>query len=213
MRTLLVNLLAGPGTGKSTTAAAIFSHLKYQGITCEMALEFAKDLVWEQSRHLLANQIYVFGQQHHRINRLVGQVPIVISDSPLLHSVIYDTGENPHFLPMVVHEHSRHANFNVFLERVKKYDPKGRSQTLEEAQAIDERILALLAELERANGEAFASYPALPENAEAIAKKAVTLAVDLNTDPRGNPSDAESEVFLRQVQDAWFLNFLTSSDT
>ena len=41
--TLIINLIGGPGSGKSTTAAGLFYKLKQMGIDCEMALEFAKD--------------------------------------------------------------------------------------------------------------------------------------------------------------------------
>jgi hypothetical protein len=44
-KTILVNLYAGPGTGKSTMAANVFSELKWMGVNCELALEFAKTKV------------------------------------------------------------------------------------------------------------------------------------------------------------------------
>ena len=37
--TLIVNLFGGPGTGKSTLMARIFSELKVQGYDCEMVTE------------------------------------------------------------------------------------------------------------------------------------------------------------------------------
>ena len=40
--TLLVNLYAGPGAGKSTGAAYIFAKLKMAGIDCEYVSEYAK---------------------------------------------------------------------------------------------------------------------------------------------------------------------------
>ena len=43
--TIVVNLIGGPGSGKSTTAAGLFYNLKKLGINCEMALEYAKDKV------------------------------------------------------------------------------------------------------------------------------------------------------------------------
>ena len=46
--TIIVNLFGGPGTGKSTGAAYIFSQLKLAGIDCEFVSEFAKDKVWER---------------------------------------------------------------------------------------------------------------------------------------------------------------------
>ena len=46
---LVVNLFAGPGTGKSTAAAQIFQALKWQRFSCELVTEFAKEKVWEES--------------------------------------------------------------------------------------------------------------------------------------------------------------------
>ena len=51
MSALVINLFGGPGCGKSTIAALLFGKLKQNGINCEMALEYAKDKVWEESGH------------------------------------------------------------------------------------------------------------------------------------------------------------------
>lgn len=48
-RCLVVNLIGGPGCGKSTTTAGLFYELKKKGYNCEMSLEFAKDKVYEES--------------------------------------------------------------------------------------------------------------------------------------------------------------------
>ena len=44
--TLIVNLYGGPGCGKSTGAAYLFSKLKMAGVDAEYVPEFAKDKVW-----------------------------------------------------------------------------------------------------------------------------------------------------------------------
>lgn len=189
MRTLLLNLFAGPGTGKSTTAAAVFAELKYRGVNCEMALEYAKDKVWEKSHHILANQIYVFGHQHHRITRLVGQVSVIVSDSPLLHSIIYDSGENPHFAPMVYAEHCKYLNFNVFLGRVKPFNPAGRVHGEEQAKEIDARIRQMLLDW----NESFLEIPATPENAHHLVDLVQTRWWGANTTFCGKFVDEAAE--------------------
>ena len=144
MKTLILNLFGGPGTGKSTTAAGIFHKLKLSGVNCEMALEYAKDRVWEGSGHVLDDQLYVFGKQYHRTWRLLGKVDIVITDSPLLNSILYYRGKNPHFPEMVVYEHKMLDNFNVLLKRVKPYNPSGRLQDEEAAKGLDLEIRTIL---------------------------------------------------------------------
>jgi hypothetical protein len=143
-KTLLVNLFAGPGTGKSSTMAGVFSELKWRGVNCEMGPEFAKEKVWEGSLEILGNQIYVFGKQLHSVYRLMGKVDVVITDSPLLLSLIYGTKEGKVFEDLVVDVHNRFETYNVFLKRHKKYNPSGRLQTEKEAKLIDKKILELL---------------------------------------------------------------------
>lgn len=143
-KTLVVNLFAGPGTGKSTMMANIFAKLKWNGIDCEMAPEFAKDKVWEGSSHILNNQFYVSGKQYHRLQRLNGKVDVVITDSPLLLGLYYGNQEPQAFRDLLVHYFNTFDNLNIFLERIKLYNPNGRLQTEEQAREIDKEIMKIV---------------------------------------------------------------------
>ena len=46
--TLIVNLMGGPGTGKSTHAGGTFYRMKRSGINCEYIQEYAKDKTWSE---------------------------------------------------------------------------------------------------------------------------------------------------------------------
>ena len=138
--TLLLNLYAGPGVGKSTVMAGVFSELKWRGVNCEMAPEFAKEKVWEESTKLLENQIYIFGKQLHTIHRVWGKVDVVITDSPLLLSVVYGEKEGEEFKNLVLAVMKRYRSLNVFLNRHKEYNPSGRLQTESQAIEIDNKI-------------------------------------------------------------------------
>jgi hypothetical protein len=59
---VVVNLYGGPGTGKSRTAALLFATMKQRGVNCELATEYAKDVVWEGRESLLSDQIYLFAK-------------------------------------------------------------------------------------------------------------------------------------------------------
>jgi hypothetical protein len=141
---IVVNLFAGPGSGKSTTCAGVFARLKLAGVNCEMALEYAKDKVWEESNKVLDDQIYVFGKQLHRIFRLKDKVDVVITDSPILLSIIYDKTGNKYFSDLVLNQFNNFDNRNYFIERTTVYNPKGRLQTEDEAKEIDKVLLDLL---------------------------------------------------------------------
>ncbi len=143
-KTLIVNLYGGPGCGKSTIMSGLFEELKWKGIDCEMAHEYAKEQVWEKSFSTLDDQIYVFANQLHKVNRVDGQVDVIISDSPILLSLIYDKSGLKEFHDLVIAVDKGHTSLNIFLKRMKKYNPRGRIQNKEEAVQKDEDILGLL---------------------------------------------------------------------
>lgn len=141
---LIVNFAAGPGAGKTTLCAGVFTELKLLGINCEIAPEYAKGIVWEGSLHKLKNQIYIFGKQHQAIFRLCGKVDVVLTDSPIFLSTIYDKRRDPLFRQYVLQEFDRFNNLNFYVRREKKYLPKGRTQTEEEAREVDDTVHNML---------------------------------------------------------------------
>jgi len=165
--TLVVNLFAGPGTGKSTTCAGIFFDLKNLQINCEIAAEYAKDLVWEKRRFTFEDQIYLFAKQYHRIFRLLGQVDVIVTDCPILLSPVYDQERRPTFEKLVVEEHDKMWTYNVFLKRKKPYHPVGRINTEKEAQEIDMQVIDVLDR----NNQCYEVFDATPEGKDAIVKK------------------------------------------
>lgn len=141
--TLVVNLIAGPSAGKSTLAAYIFSMLKFDGFLCELVTEHAKDLVWDESK-IISNQIYLFGEQHRRIERLKGKVDVIVADGSLLLSLIYGDKIGKEFCDLVKLELSKSDNLNLFVKREKNYQEIGRIHNFDEAKAIDKDILFCL---------------------------------------------------------------------
>jgi len=135
---IVVNMFGAPGAGKSTGAAYVFSKLKMAGINAELVTEFAKDKVWEGSQAVFQNQAYIFGKQYFRISRLQDKVDVVITDSPILLSSFYNKDEllGKELDALVTKVFESYQNFNVYINRVKAYNPAGRFQTEAESDKL-----------------------------------------------------------------------------
>ena len=143
---ILVNLYGSPGSGKSTGAANIFSKLKMAGVNAELVTEFAKDKVYEGSKKVFDNQAYIFGKQYFRITRCQDDVDVIITDSPLPLSIIYNKdpvlGET--FNQLVREVISQYDTMDYFVFRDKPYNPKGRFQNEEESNELATEIFEFL---------------------------------------------------------------------
>ena len=142
----VINLYGGPGTGKSTTAAALFALMKRNGINVELVTEFAKDLVWTERNKELGDQIYIFGKMYHKLWRLRDKVEYVIIDSPLPLCSYYDREGLPGFKELVFNMYNTFTNYNFRLKRRFKYQEEGRYQTESEADKVDDDLINLVKE-------------------------------------------------------------------
>lgn len=141
---VIISLIGGPGTGKSTLAADVFARLKRDHYDVELVTEYAKDLTWNEAQKVLQNQVYVFAKQQHRFWRLNGKVDIVVTDSPILLSPIYHDLLNSEPFPelhnLVLCEHRKFDNVVFYLKRDTPYIKTGRNQTIKEAKQVDSAI-------------------------------------------------------------------------
>lgn len=145
-KALVVNLFGVPGAGKSTGAAYIFYRLKSAGVNAELVTEFAKDKVWEENDEVFKNQAYIFGKQSFKIARCADKVEVIVTDSPLPLSIIYnnDPKLTENFNLSVMDVFNAYNNVNYLLLRTKPYNPIGRIQTEEESDALKKPITDLL---------------------------------------------------------------------
>lgn len=136
---LVVNLFGGPGVGKSTTGSSVFAKLKRKKVLCELVNEYAKEKVWDGHLNILENQYYVFGKQLQRMLRLIGQVDVIVTDSPIVFSAFYNK-RFQEFNAVCVQEFNLFNNLNFLLTREKEYVQAGRYQTEAEARQVDEQM-------------------------------------------------------------------------
>jgi adenylate kinase family enzyme len=143
---IVINLFAPPGSGKSTGAAYIFSKLKMAGINAELVTEYAKDEVWNGSIEPFKCQEYIFGNQSYRLSRLKDKVDVIITDSPLPLTILYNNNPvlDKDFENVVMKVFNSYDNVNILLNRIKTYNPVGRKQTQEESDALKKPLIYLL---------------------------------------------------------------------
>lgn len=144
-KALVVNIFGGPGTGKSTLAAGVFSQLKRMDVNCELIQEYAKDRVWEESYKTLDDQLYVLGKQNHKQFRCVDKVNVIISDSPLLLCLYYGKNLGPSYKALVRETFNSYNNINyIIIREDTSYQTCGRMQTEKEAIEIQSGIYEML---------------------------------------------------------------------
>lgn len=137
----VINLWAGPGAGKSTTAAGLFNLMKRERFEVELVGEVAKDYTWEKSTRL-SNQLLILAEQEHRVRRLIGQCEYAIVDSPFPLGTLY-TSElwEARLLPIIDKLWDDYENYDFLLQRSRKpFQKFGRNQTFEQAVEIDGRV-------------------------------------------------------------------------
>lgn len=140
----VINLLGGPGVGKSVLAAELFAAMKKRGFRVELIHEVAKDFTWERWYDLLGEQDYIFAHQHRLQRRLVSHdIDYVIVDSSLLLGLFYMPPDFPQsFRQFILDVYNSYNNMNFYIKRSDEflYDPVGRNQTKSEAMEIDRKV-------------------------------------------------------------------------
>ena len=147
---VVINLFGAPGAGKSRLAAGVFSKMKFMGYKVELVTEYAKDLTYSESIKTLSDQLIVFSTQHHKMFNLVNNVDYIVTDSPLLNSLVYGDEPSANFKALVLEKHNSFTNINFYINRVNKYETYGRSQSEEES---DQKAIEILEMLSSSNIE------------------------------------------------------------
>ncbi|WP_294101745.1 DUF6908 domain-containing protein [uncultured Ruminococcus sp.] len=148
--TLIVNIYGGPGAGKSTTALQLVAELKKLGYHADYVSEVAKELVYAKDfEHLdgtLKNQSKILSEQKRRLDIMLDNVDVVVTDSPLLLNTVYLKENAPEYIESVFSQYENYNNYNVVVERdlSVKFEQEGRIHNLEESIKKDGEINTLL---------------------------------------------------------------------
>ncbi len=144
----VINLLAGPGCGKSVLAARLFAQMSCEDFSVELVHEAAKDFKWEDWEHIFPEQDFISAQQHRMIRRLVRHdIDYAVTDTSLILACIYAPEWYPRsFHPFILDLYSSYDNINIVLERNPDlpYKQPGRNENKEQAIQKDKELLTLL---------------------------------------------------------------------
>lgn len=150
---IVINMFGGPGSGKSCSAAGLYHKMKLSGLNVELVMEYPKDLVYDGTLEIMLDrQEYIFAEQNQRIHRLRKDVDYVITDSPILLSVVYSKlshesgavspwSAQTKFIEFVESVYHTYNNLNIFIGRPKLFQQEGRLHDENESKSLDRRIV------------------------------------------------------------------------
>lgn len=142
--TKVINLLGGPGSGKSTTASDLFKEMKLRGYSVELVREVIKELAYAGVKPDIFYRPYLFGRQTREEAQLFGKVDYLITDSPLYLDAFYETrysGSN--IIQAAVFEYIKEVEnrgityYNFLMKRSRIYQTSGRFESESEAKDVD----------------------------------------------------------------------------
>lgn len=146
MSTTVINLWAGSGCGKSTTAAEVFARMKHAGLSCELVTEYVKQWAWRGEKIGEWDDVYIFAKQLRREAACYGKVDWLITDSPLGLGAVYERHYKKdkwymHDLCVATRmrqDASGDLKFvDCLLKRNKPFVQAGRYENEEQAHAVD----------------------------------------------------------------------------
>jgi nicotinamide riboside kinase len=145
---IIVNIIGGPGVGKSIITSEIFSELKRRFVSAEISPEYIKKKIREGSMKAVESQIYIFGKQQYQLFTMKDEVDVIVTDSPFIFCSVYDKTKNKERKSLIMNEFNKYNNMNYFILRDKEvpYEQEGRYQDSEGAKEVDREMLDFLIE-------------------------------------------------------------------
>lgn len=145
--TTIINIYAGPGAGKSTTAASVFAVMKTVGYSVELITEWVKEQCWRGEPIDDFEDLYITTSQLRRESACYGKVEYIVTDSPIGLGAVFERmhpkpGDRHPMLDMVreIEKRQDYAGIkrvNCLLKRSKPFQQAGRYHTEEQSRQVD----------------------------------------------------------------------------
>ena len=146
-----LNILSGPGCGKSSFAAKLYAFFKSQNYNVELCREYVKKWVYAERAPVTFDQIYILGKQlHEEFLPLKNGVEVIISDSPIFLSYYYSMEMgNSEILSESIYNiisefDKQYPCIDIVLKRSFPYVEDGRFHSEEQSVQIDNSLKYLL---------------------------------------------------------------------
>ena len=121
----------------------MFYELKKNGYDCGLVTEMATELVYDEAFNVMNDQIYLFGEQWHRTFRMLGKVDFIVTDSPLLMNIVYNSFKDEDFDKFIYSRIHKLKSLNFFVNRSNAFSEVGRIHNLEQSKEVDKTIKEL----------------------------------------------------------------------
>ena len=142
-----INIYGGPGVGKSTLAARIYSDLRRRFVNVELIQEVVKQYVYAGRTLKPWDYVHTFGQQFEAEHLpLSSGVKTIVSDSPLFLQCIYAfENDSPVYAQLVdicrmFDEEYPVFNLLALRSGTTPYETLGRWQDRKEAEEVDKTV-------------------------------------------------------------------------
>jgi thymidylate kinase len=141
LKTKKINLYGGPGIGKSTLTAILFSELKMRGLHAEIVTEYAKELVYEgidltKSSPTLQDRIIL--EQLRRELVFENSVDYLVCDSPMMLNAFYNGSEMS--LTLAKKSVDKDDVHILLVRGFEKFETLGRSHNEKQSKEIDDKM-------------------------------------------------------------------------
>jgi hypothetical protein len=157
VKTHVVNLIGGPGVGKTTMAHLLVYLASIKHVSAAFVPEYVKSWALESRPFRPYDELYFLGKQARYESIHYGRSELIVTDKPLVMDVMYARKFSPQLAGaveqsvtslMAMAEQELGVRYaNVVLKRVHPYQTHGRYQDEAGAREMDVDMVGILKEL------------------------------------------------------------------
>lgn len=154
----VIEMIAGPGAGKSSAALLLAGHMKARGYKVEYVREVAKDLIHDghtrsprdpslPDHSMFTEQDWILATQNNLYRRMLAHdIEYLVTDTSLLLGLIYKEDWYPEsFKDYLMDVYQSYTNITFYVERGNiPYVQDGRNEDSEQAKQKDKEASYLL---------------------------------------------------------------------